>query len=125
MTTIAMIGLAIWNFLGGWRGVIMAGLLAGAVGTAAWYVSEYDSRGREIVALKRDVRDLEGRLEVAKSNNTLLQGSINVLNSELLRRDVDIEESCKLLKELADDKTPGADDQVQGTIGKALDGVKP
>jgi len=125
MTTIAMIGLAIWNFLGGWRGVIMAGLLAGAVGTAAWYVSEYDSRGREIVALKRDVRDLEGRLEVAKSNNTLLQGSINVLNSELLRRDIDIEESCKLLKELAEDKTPGADDQVQGTIGKALDGVKP
>lgn len=123
--SLAMIALAIWNFLGGWRGVIMAGLLAGAVGTAAWYVSEYDSRGREIVALKRDVRDLEGRLEVAKSNNTLLQGSINVLNSELLRRDIDIEESCKLLKELAEDKTPGADDQVQGTIGKALDGVKP
>jgi hypothetical protein len=117
--------LAIYTLLGGWRGVVMAGLLAGSVATAAWYVSEYDSRGREIVALKRDVRDLEGRLVVAASNNKLIQTALDTLNKELLRRDVDIEESCKLLKELAEDKTPGADDQVQGTIGKALDGVKP
>lgn len=116
--------LLIKTLLGGWRGVIMAGLLAGAVATAAWYVSEYDSRGREIVQLKNDVKALEGRLAVAKSNNVLIQSALETLNKELLRRDVDIEEACKLLKELAEDKTPGADDQVQGTIGKALDAVK-
>lgn len=121
-----MLGIAlfIYNLLGGWRGVVAAGLLAGAVGTAAYYVHQYDSRGRQLVKLELVNSALEKQVAVQKANARLAKDAVEVLNRELMRRDKDIEDACKLLKELDNDKTPGADDQVHGTIGKALDALK-
>lgn len=118
--------LALWLFdkLGGWRGIIMAGLLAFATGTAGYYVYEYDRRGRQLTKLELVNSALEKQVEVQKANARLAKDAVEVLNRELLRRDKDIEYTCKLLKELDNDTTPGADDQVHGTIGKALDALK-
>jgi uncharacterized protein YlaN (UPF0358 family) len=113
-----------WNLLGGLRGVVTAGLLFGAVGTAFSYVNAYDQRGAEIIQLKHDASQKDNLIKVQTANFGLAGEAIKILDAEVKKRDVDITGSCTLLTLIAKDKSVGADNQVHNTIAKVLEELK-
>jgi predicted 3-demethylubiquinone-9 3-methyltransferase (glyoxalase superfamily) len=118
------LGLFFWNLLGGFRGVITAGLLFGAVSTAAYYVNAYDQRGAEIITLTKEASQKDNLIKVQTANFGLAGEAIKILDAEVKKRDVDLVGSCTLLTLIAKDKSKGADDQVHTTIAKVLEELK-
>lgn len=116
--------LTIVAFLGGWRNLVAASLIAGAVGTAAYYVHQYDKRGTEIAALTFKLKQKNSALEVAHANIDLANKATDALNTRLKERDRNIVELCKALNEIDTDTTPGADDPVGSPVDKALEALK-
>ena len=116
--------LTIVAFLGGWRNLVAASLIAGAVGTAAYYVHQYDKRGNEIAALTFKLKQKNSALEVAHANIDLANKATDALNTRLKERDRNIVELCKALNEIDTDTTPGADDPVGSPVDKALEALK-
>lgn len=116
--------LTIVAFLGGWRNLVAASLIAGAVGTAAYYVHQYDKRGTEIAILKRQLGEKNSALEVARINIELANRAAEALNTRLAQRDVDLEAFCKILNTIEADTDPGADGPVGSPVDKALEALK-
>lgn len=116
--------LTIVAFLGGWRNLVAAGLIAGAVGTAAYYVHQYDKRGNEIASLTAQLKQKNSALEVARANIDLANKATDALNERLKERDRNIIELCKAINEIDTDTTPGADDPVGSPVDKALEALK-
>lgn len=116
--------LTIVAFLGGWRNLVAASLIAGAVGTAAYYVHQYDKRGNEIAALTFKLKQKNSALEVAHANIDLANKATDALNTRLKERDRNIVELCKALNEIDTDTTTGADDPVGSPVDKALEALK-
>lgn len=116
--------LTIVAFLGGWRNLVAAGLIAGAVGTAAYYVHQYDARGTEIAVLKRQLGEKNSALEVSRINVELANRAAEALNERLAQRNVDLEAFCKVLSAIDTDTDPGADGPVGSPVDKALEALK-
>lgn len=116
--------LSIVAFLGGWRNLIAAGLLAGAVGTAAYFFYQYDARGNEITALNIQLKQKNHDLLVLKSNVDLANAATAAVNARLKDRDRDLEQLCRVLNEINTDTDPGADGPVGSPVDKALEALK-
>lgn len=116
--------LTIVTFLGGWRNLVAAGLIAGSVGTAAYYVHQYDKRGNEIASLTAQLKQKNSALEVARANIDLANKATDALNTRLKERDHNIIELCKALNAIDADTTPGADDPAGSPVDKALEALK-
>lgn len=117
-------GAAIWTFLGGWRGVIMSALLAFSVGTAAYYVREYDRRGTQLATIELKNTALNQQIEVHKANERQIQRALDAVDKELSLRDTEIDALCKAIDGIAKDQTPGSDDDVHAIIRKAIEAIR-
>lgn len=115
---------AIVAFLGGWRNLVAAGLIAGAVSTAAYYVHQYDKRGTQIAKLEIQLKQKNQDLTVLRDNVKIATDAAEALNDRLKERDRDIEQVCSALKEIDADTDPGADGPVGSPVDKALELLK-
>lgn len=105
----------ILTFLGGWRNLVAAGLLAAMVGSLLYYVNEYDNRGREIVALERQLVDHKNDVIVLETNIGLLKDTLTGLNNRLAERSGDLEKFCAILADVKASTDPKDDEPVGGT----------
>lgn len=105
----------ILTFVGGWRNLIAAGLLATAIGGLLYYVNEYDNRGREIAALEYKLSAKESKVLVLETNIALLKDTLGGLNARLAERSGNLEEFCKILGDVNASKDPKDDEAVGGT----------
>lgn len=103
------------TFLGGWRNLVAAGLLAAMVGSLLYYVNEYDNRGREIVALERQLVDRKNDVIVLETNISLLKDTLTGLNNRLAERSGDLEKFCAILADVKASTDPKDDEPVGGT----------
>jgi hypothetical protein len=102
-------------FMGGWRNLIAAGLLASSVTALLYYVHEYDKRGREITALEYKLSAKQSEVVVLETNIDLLNSTIGGLNNRLAERSGNLEQFCKILGEINASKDPKDDEAVGGT----------
>lgn len=114
----------IWKLFGGWQGMVLAGLLAGAVATLAFYVSSYDARGREIVALQHRLSSSQNEIRVLEASQKLARDTIEALNKRLSDREHDIDKVCSLLNDVTNSTDPTADDPVDPLTGSVLEQLK-
>ena len=114
----------IWKIFGGWQGMVLATLLAGSVATLAWYVSEYDSRGREIVRLEHALSSAQNEIKVLEANKKLATSTIDALNARLAERDRDIGAVCEMLSDIANSPEKSADETVDPLTGSVLEKLK-
>lgn len=105
----------ILTFLGGWRNLVAAGLLAAMVGSLLYYVNEYDNRGREIVAIERQLVDHKNDVIVLETNIGLLKDTLTGLNNRLAERSGDLEKFCAILADVKASTDPKDDEPVGGT----------
>lgn len=105
----------ILTFVGGWRNLIAAGLLATSIGGLLYYVNEYDNRGREITALEYKLSAKESKVLVLETNIALLKDTLGGLNARLAERSGNLEEFCKILGDVNASKDPKDDEAVGGT----------
>jgi hypothetical protein len=115
---------AVVAFLGGWRNLVAASLIAGAVGTSAYYVNQYDKRGRELARLEITLKQRNHDLTVLRDNIVLANKAAEALNERLKERDRDIEAVCMALSEIDKDTDPGADSPVGSPVDRALELLK-
>lgn len=105
----------ILTFVGGWRNLIAAGLLATSIGGLLYYVNEYDNRGREITALEYKLSAKESKVLVLETNIALLKDTLGGLNARLAERSGNLEEFCRILGDVNASKDPKDDEAVGGT----------
>jgi len=105
----------ILTFLGGWRNLVAAGLLAAMVGGLFYYVNEYDNRGRKIVALERQLVDHKNDVIILETNIGLLKDTLTGLNNRLAERSGDLEKFCAILADVKASTDPKDDEPVGGT----------
>ena len=74
------------------RFVIMAAI--------AWLAWDYSNRGRQIDALKVQVKSLKHNLAVCQGNNKLLNGALKDLENHGKIREGELEKNCKRLRNI-------------------------
>lgn len=115
--------LTIWNFLGGFKGVVTASILGAIFFSGASYVNEYNRLGKAEVSLKRDKTQLEALLATAKANSVVANNTITVLNERIAARADTLQENCKILSDIAKSTEKDAKGPVGSTVGDVLDAL--
>lgn len=113
-------------------GLYLLGALAGAavLGTAAWYVHNYQERGREIARLEAETARVTLAAQAAESAYRVLaeqlRADLAATQAVADRRAVDLKRSARVVADLRKIQVP--DDQiacpVHPAIGAALDGLR-
>lgn len=108
--------------------IISVILFAGAVGTAGYYLHQYDSRGKQIVVLENTVSRLENDVKVQKNNTAIANDTIKGLGERLASRLGELKDNCEMLAGIAADEAENAKpenkDKPVDTIGRLLERLK-
>ena len=101
--------------------------LATSLSVAGYYLYQYDSRGKQIVALTHQVGTLKNDLKVAKENHAQLKNTIAALETRTAALNKTLEENCAILAEIekdaAENEKPENKDKPVDIMGKVLDAL--
>ena len=111
----------IMGLLGAWRWWVLIGGAATLVGTATYFVKDYEYRGRQIMKLERANNVNVKRLAAKDAQEKLLVKNIDTLNEELKKRSGELEDICKVYEANEKDERPEGKKKINGVIGDVLD----
>jgi hypothetical protein len=122
--TTALKGLNVASWFTGVRLYLMIGAV-GALVAVYWnvrsFINEYDARGTQIAALKKDATQYQARLRVAESQKNLDTAAIAAASDRIVLLWQDIDRTCRILADVKADQTPGTDDKVGAPVDRVLD----
>jgi hypothetical protein len=109
-----------FTWLSGITNWLIGGALAVLIGSGMWMVHDYKSQATKIATLEADLKIAQSASEVAKANLALRDKTIDTLNARLTTRLDDMQKTCDLLQDAAQDKSPDADKPIGGILGDIL-----
>lgn len=117
-------GLNIASWFSGVRLYLLIGAVA-ALTAVYWnvrsFINEYDSRGSQIEALKKDKTSLQAQLRVASSQKTLDDAAISAASDRIVRLWNDLDRTCRILAEVKADTSTDANSPVGSPVDRVLE----
>jgi hypothetical protein len=121
---------ALWKGLNvaSWFSGVRLYLMIGAVGALVavyWnvrsFINEYDRRGTEIAALKKDRTSLQAQLRVASSQKNLDDAALTAASERIVTLWNDLDRTCRILGEVRADQSPDANSPVGSPVDRVLE----
>lgn len=102
-------------FIGGWRTMIVGGVIASLIFGGYMFVREYDRRGNELVLLGKKLEASTHKILVLEANEGLNKMTVKELDGRLAQLTQDMERTCELYVAAKDTEDP---------VGSVLEALK-